>query len=323
MGKAVELQPGERFGYLTIVEMVRLPNGRRKWKCRCDCGNMVLRDAGQLRDGNTTSCGCKRNVFIDLTGKRFGHLTVLGRAEDIIEPSGRHRVRWKCQCDCGNICYVSRDNLGKSTISCGCHKNKSTSERFSAKLEGKIFGKLKVLKRVGTQVQGNGDQKSLWLCECECGTKVEVIGKNLLNGNTQSCGCTVSRGELQVREILNFNKIRFVAQKTYSDLTTDRGGKPRFDFALLNNSNEVVGLIEYQGIQHYKNTGIGELEREETDQLKRNYCAEHKIPLLEIPYNQNAEELLMNFLKSINYTPTLCQASQEEGLTTIPEGSNE
>ena len=212
--------------------------------------------------------------------------------------------------------------MGKSTVSCGCYKDKNTSERFSAKLEGRTFGKLKVLKRVGTQTQRNGEQKSLWLCKCECGTLVEVIGKNLLNGNTQSCGCTVSRGELQVREILNRYHIKFTTQKVYSDLITVRGGNPRFDFAILDNCYEVVGLIEYQGIQHYKNTGIGEMQREETDQLKRDYCAKHKIPLLEIPYNQNAEELLLNFLKSINYMPTPCQASQEEGLTTIPKGSN-
>ena len=308
---------GERFGYLTVIEMIRLPNGRRKWKCLCDCGNEVLRDAGQLRSGNTISCGCKRNTLIDLTGKSFGRLTVLGRANDIIESSGRHRVRWKCQCECGNICYITGNNLGKSTISCGCHKNKNASERFSAKLEGKVFGKLKVLKRVGTRIQNNGDQKSLWLCECECGTLVEVIGKNLLSGKTQSCGCTVSRGELKVREILNQHHVKFTTQKTYLDLTTIRGGKPRFDFAILDDYGEVVGLIEYQGIQHYKSTGIGELQREETDQLKRDYCVDHKIPLLEIPYDQNAEELLLNFLKSINYMPTLCQADLSEGATTI------
>lgn len=322
-GRAVELHQGERFGYLTVIEMVRLPNGRRKWKCLCDCGNEVLRDAGQLRSGNTISCGCKRNALIDLTGKRFGRLTVIKRAEDKIEPSGRHRLMWKCLCDCGNVCYVSGDNLGKCAFSCGCRKNESASKRFSSKLEGTTFGKLKVIKRVGTQTQGNGDKKSLWLCECECGTLVEVIGKNLLNGNTQSCGCVVSRGELIVRDLLNKYKIPFVPQKTYFDLKSSKGGRLRFDFAIINAYEEIVGLIEYQGIQHYKETGIGKLEREETDQLKRDYCAAHKIPLLEIPYNQNAEELLLNFLKSINYMPTLCQASQEEGQTTIPKGSRE
>ena len=42
----------------------------------------------------------------DLIGQKFNRLTVLERAEDHIYPSGKHRKRYKCLCDCGNICYV-------------------------------------------------------------------------------------------------------------------------------------------------------------------------------------------------------------------------
>lgn len=234
-----------------------------------------------------------------------------------MDKSGKKRITWKCLCDCGNITYVASDNLYGTTVSCGCHKSASASKRFSSTLEGQKFGKLTVLRRVGTQTQANGDKKSLWLCECECGTKVEVIGKNLLNGNTQSCGCVVSRGELKVREYLNNNKIIFSTQKTFTELRSSNGGLLRFDFAIYNEDKKLVGLVEYQGIQHYKDTGIGKLEREETDALKVAYCKNNDIPLLLIPYNENLEELLYNFLQSINYTPILCQASDEEGATTI------
>lgn len=50
---------------------------------------------------------------IDLTGKRFGKLTV-------VEYDYNQR-KYKCVCDCGNIIYVLPQNLrGNQTRSCGC-----------------------------------------------------------------------------------------------------------------------------------------------------------------------------------------------------------
>lgn len=57
----------------------------------------------------------------DLSGKRFGKLTVLFRAEDYIVPSTRkHKVMWHCLCDCGNECNVRASWLKNGTQSCGC-----------------------------------------------------------------------------------------------------------------------------------------------------------------------------------------------------------
>ena len=55
--------------------------------------------------------------FIDLTGQRFGRLTVVERAKN----TKSKKVRWICQCKCGNVVVVLGDSLrtGKSK-SCGC-----------------------------------------------------------------------------------------------------------------------------------------------------------------------------------------------------------
>lgn len=61
-------------------------------------------------------------AFIDLTGKKFNHFTVIERAEDRVYPNGRRVIMWKCQCDCGNekICIVTANNLTRGhTKSCG------------------------------------------------------------------------------------------------------------------------------------------------------------------------------------------------------------
>lgn len=59
----------------------------------------------------------ERNA-LKLFGQRYGRLTVL---EPTDMRSG-NSVKWKCKCDCGNICYVSVDQLQKGeTVSCGCY----------------------------------------------------------------------------------------------------------------------------------------------------------------------------------------------------------
>lgn len=61
------------------------------------------------------------NRVIDLTGKRFGRLTAVEIAYRKKDKQGDMRVYWKCKCDCGNTCIVSRNSLRKgSTQSCGC-----------------------------------------------------------------------------------------------------------------------------------------------------------------------------------------------------------
>lgn len=60
-------------------------------------------------------------VRIDLTGQRFGRLTVIKQVEDHISKSGQHKSRWLCKCDCGNETTVTSQNLKKGhTKSCGC-----------------------------------------------------------------------------------------------------------------------------------------------------------------------------------------------------------
>lgn len=56
----------------------------------------------------------------DLTGLRFGKLTVIQRDEDLYE-NDKKFIMWKCKCDCGNTVVLKGKNLKKgNTNSCGC-----------------------------------------------------------------------------------------------------------------------------------------------------------------------------------------------------------
>lgn len=66
--------------------------------------------------------------LIDITGQRFGKLTVIKRAE-----SYRSRnAMWLCRCDCGNEIIASGSNLRRGDRkSCGCaRKRSSVEERY-------------------------------------------------------------------------------------------------------------------------------------------------------------------------------------------------
>lgn len=67
--------------------------------------------------------------LIDLTGRRFGRLFVVGRVEN----DGRGESRWTCKCDCGNETAVLGSHLRNARIvSCGYYGKEVTSNRAKA-----------------------------------------------------------------------------------------------------------------------------------------------------------------------------------------------
>ena len=59
---------GQRFGQLTVLAPADSVGSMTAWRCRCDCGKETVVMTGHLRDGHTTSCGCKPTAtFLDGT----------------------------------------------------------------------------------------------------------------------------------------------------------------------------------------------------------------------------------------------------------------
>lgn len=55
--------------------------------------------------------------FVDLTGNKYGRLTVLGK-EQGRDKNGR--IRWRCKCDCGKEVSIATYSLNGGVQSCGC-----------------------------------------------------------------------------------------------------------------------------------------------------------------------------------------------------------
>lgn len=58
-------------------------------------------------------------------------------------------------------------------------------------LTGMVFGRLTVIERAPNHITPKGCQITMWRCKCSCplGEECIVSSGNLLNKNTQSCGC--------------------------------------------------------------------------------------------------------------------------------------
>lgn len=69
-------------------------------------------------------------AFIDLTGRKVGRLTVLGRAPDVVQPSGSKKTMWRCVCECGSVKDIwSHALVSGQTRSCGCLQREVLIER--------------------------------------------------------------------------------------------------------------------------------------------------------------------------------------------------
>ena len=102
MGKRADIKEGDRFGYLTVIcetEPNITPCGtvQRKFLCKCDCGNHVIRMRSTLQKSKNQSCGCKQLTLADRTRKytkeqreSFLYSTWHGMRQRCLDPNSSH-----------------------------------------------------------------------------------------------------------------------------------------------------------------------------------------------------------------------------------------
>ena len=230
---------------------------------------------------------------IDLTGQKFGRLTVL----DFYGSDKRRESIWRCQCECGNITNVLSSNLRKGyTKSCGCLQKEKAGKNTPIKdLSNMLFGQLTVLYPTSQRLNG----QVVWHCKCTCGKEIDVRSYNLISGNTFSCGCLKqSHGEYLIEQLLQKNNIQYEKEKTFSSCVfNDTKQLARFDFYVNNQY-----IIEFDGEQHFNYTQTGWNTKEhfiktkEHDNYKNQWCKENNIPIIRIPYLHEKDICLEDLL---------------------------
>lgn len=293
MGQFIDLT-GQRFGRLTALKRVENRGKKTQWLFQCDCGNQKVLDPSQVKNGMIRSCGCLLREatglrhFKDLTGQKIGRWTVLERVEN-----ENNCVKWKCQCECGEIRNVFANSLLNGTsLSCGCYKADRAHELNFDDLTGMRVGILTVIERAKEDyVSPNGSKSPQWLCKCDCGNEKIVLSGNLRGGSIRSCGCiSESVSEIYIRELLDELQVEYIQEHRFDDcrniLTLP------FDFYLPKYNT----CIEYDGQQHFKVVDFfggkeGFERRKHNDNIKTKYCEDKNISLLRLPYYLSRDEI--------------------------------
>lgn len=295
---------GERFGKLVVTHaeygVKRGKKTRTICTCQCDCGNIIETVAEYLTAGKT-SCGCdthERRVNsqrIDLTGRKFGRLTV----EEMIWDT--KPTRCVCVCDCGNKTTVINTQLinGK-TASCGCIQRERTSAANTKDFSGYTTDSgVQIVERVKQNAHGVWEYN----CICPfCGNTFVALPAKLIYNDQLSCGCVIrSKGEETVRRALDALCVRYATQYTIPECKYKKS--LRFDFAIFDQNDELIHLIEYDGMQHtapieFFGGDSGFNERRQRDSIKDEFCKQNKIPLTRMPYTMSPDEIT-NVIKNI------------------------
>ena len=101
----------------------------------------------------------------DLSGQRFGWVTVLERDYDYAKINNlkKKETYWKCQCDCGKIFTTRGYSLTRgSTRSCGCFKTTNQED-----LTGLHKGQITILGPDFEYTKTHSG--AYWKCKCNCG----------------------------------------------------------------------------------------------------------------------------------------------------------
>ena len=302
---------GMRSGKLVVEKELapkRDPSGRsrRRFLCKCDCGNETTALAEEISNQSKRSCGCLKKELLSkereiiLTGQSFGRWYI--ESEAFRDKFGIH---WNAICECGNKGTPTTNNLLKGvSTSCGCYVREQTSLRERKDITGQRFFKLTAIECIGKDDYNN----CLWRCLCDCGNEIITTAARLLGGQVLSCGCVKSKNARVIEDIFLSKNIYYIKEKYFKDLKLVN--YLYFDFCILDH-NKDIHLIEYQGKQHYVDSGsFGKQQREVTDQMKKDYCSKNNIPLYEIRYDENVETRLYEIIAHVN--PVLNSELTEE-----------
>ena len=205
---------------------------------------------------------------------------------------------WLCKCqECGRekVFCGSEIRLGRTGMCRHPQPKKPRVGKIKDEV-GNIYGKLSVVQLAYTK-----NSWAYWLCKCECGGTTIVRREDLRQGQVHSCGCLRSYKEYEITKILSELSVPYKREYSFEDLAD--AGKLRFDFAVFDANQNIFGLIEYQGSQHFSTpepfNHYGLLQRH--DQMKAEYCQTKAIPLLTLDKTHNLKDTITEWLQKYKW----------------------
>jgi hypothetical protein len=219
--------------------------------------------------------------------------------------SGSHRkVWWKCPC--GYEWQISISNKQKTV--CPCCSNKRLHAKNSLEYKkpevAKEWDYEKNYPLTPKDVAAGTNRRAWWICSNDSNHRWKaVISSRTTPKQPSGCPvCKTSFGEKQVAMYLN--NIKYIREYSFDDCYNVL--KLRFDFAIFDVEDNLLMLIEYNGVQHYRPVEIfGGVKAfklsQKKDLIKKEYCKSNGIPLLVIDHRdeRTVEQILDEKLYSL------------------------
>lgn len=183
---------------------------------------------------------------------------------------------------CGNEFESTSSNMlaFKSCPYCDQKRPRYTEERYRKELEESYGDEFGIVGTYRVMTDYNIYRHK------RCGREFEVTGSDLLYGYSGCPHCSMSLGEADIARYLEFNNIDYINEHVILEC---RNILPLpFDFATFKDG-KLTSLIEFEGGQHYRSIEMfggdeGFAKRQRNDQIKRDYCKDNNIKLIEIPH---------------------------------------
>jgi hypothetical protein len=120
----------------------------------------------------------------DLTGRRFGRVTVL----EFVELNNNGGARWRCRCDCGTVFETNAASLVHGhTKSCGCYRKEISRERVDRLIKARGVPVVAVI---------NGEKREF--------KSIKSVSRHI--------GCAASTVRLAIRKRVPFRGIEISAK---------------------------------------------------------------------------------------------------------------
>lgn len=131
---------GCRYGKIVIESYFDTDKYGKRFLCKCDCGNKIVRHGTLIKANRVHSCGCQRGKWNkgksheensrSHIGEKFNRLKIIGYEQNTRKNQQGYLML--CQCDCGNTTKQQYADLKSGKIkSCGCWQKEQASKTGS------------------------------------------------------------------------------------------------------------------------------------------------------------------------------------------------
>lgn len=131
---------GYKIGLLEVMSYYDTKKYGKRYLCKCDCGQEIIRYGTLIRTNRVHSCGCQKGKWnkgkvrsaraVEHIGEQYNMLTIVGYEKN--NRKNQYGYLMVCKCKCGNITKQAYADLVNGKVkSCGCYQKEQASKTGS------------------------------------------------------------------------------------------------------------------------------------------------------------------------------------------------